>query len=152
MVAITSPAPGRPVTSPFGWRINPITGKRALHHGIDYGGQFTVILAGRAKIVSIGYDRYGLGNYVIAEHAPGFRTAYGHGAHRSQLVKGRTYADNMPVFTSGTTGASTGNHLHFEVRIRNRWGVWVRVDPTPYFVSTTPTDKTLERRKRTWLG
>lgn len=111
-----------------------------------------MLLAGRAKIVSIGYDRYGLGNYVIAEHAPGFRTAYGHGAHRSQLVKGRTYADNMPVFTSGTTGASTGNHLHFEVRIRNRWGVWVRVDPTPYFASTTPTDKTLERRKRTWLG
>ena len=152
MPTLTNPAPGRPITSRFGWRTNPITGRRAFHRGIDYGGKFPVLLAGRARIVSIGFAAGGLGNYVIAEHAPGFRTAYGHGAHRSQLVKGRTYADGMVVFESGTTGASTGNHLHFEVRLRNRLGAWVPVDPTPYFVTPPKPDATLERRKRTWLG
>jgi murein DD-endopeptidase MepM/ murein hydrolase activator NlpD len=134
--------------------VHPITGARKFHNGIDYGGTFPVLLAGRAKIVKVGFVSWGLGNYVIAEHTPTLRTVYGHGAHRSKLVPGRIYVDGVTVYTSGTTGASTGNHLHFEVRRRNRWGVWVAVNPEPYLQAPPkPSNPKLEQRKRkTWLG
>lgn len=152
MPTLTTPAPGRPITAPFGWRVHPITGRRTFHQGIDYAGQFTVLLAGRARIIAIGYSARGYGNYVVAEHSRGLRTLYAHGAQRSQLIQNRTYADGMAIFKSGTTGASTGNHLHFEVRVRNRLGVWVTVNPTPYLQpAPKPSNLTLERRKRSWL-
>ena len=155
-MTLTTPAPGRAITSPFGWRTHPITGKRALHRGIDWGGAFRVQLAGRGRIVKVGYSATGFGHYVIAEHdADGvkLRTVYAHGAARSQLVTGRTYDDGATVFTSGSTGSSTGNHLHFEVRKRNRFGVWTAVDPMPYLTASTQSSaRTIERKRRTWLG
>lgn len=145
VIALASPAPGRPVTSPYGWRKHPITGQRKLHAGIDFGGSFTVLSAGSGTVVKTGYSATGYGHYVIVQHDPSLRTLYAHGKTASKLRVGDSVRAGTTVFTSGSTGASTGNHLHFEVRVKNRVGVWAAVDPAPYLTAKPST----ARRKNT---
>jgi murein DD-endopeptidase MepM/ murein hydrolase activator NlpD len=120
---IYNPAPGRPVTSPYGPRTHPVTGQKGkMHHGIDYGGSFNVLAAQDGKVVHIGWSPKGGGHVVIIKHASDLYTVYYHGAHKTPLKKGdRVHAGDF-VYRSGTTGVSTGNHLHFECRKSRRWG------------------------------
>jgi murein DD-endopeptidase MepM/ murein hydrolase activator NlpD len=127
---LSNPAPGRRVTSPYGWRIHPITKTRKMHRGIDYGGRFKVLSAGDGVVAREGYNN-GAGNWVVIDHGQ-VHTAYFHGATRTQLKPGQRVEAGDLVFMSGSTGASTGDHLHFEVRT-GPGGVWLTdVDPTPY--------------------
>jgi len=133
---LNNPAPGRPVTSPYGWRIHPITKKKAFHRGTDFGGTFDVLAAGDGEIVHIGWSPKGGGHVVIIEHERDLFTVYYHGAHRTQFNKGDTVKAGEKLYLSGSTGASTGPHLHFEVRTSRKWGT--DTNPEPYFKEQEP--------------
>lgn len=118
-----NPAPNRPITSPYGPRTHPITGRKGkMHHGIDYGGSFDVLAAQDGIIAHVGWSPRGGGHVVIIKHASDLYTVYYHGAHRTKFNKGDRIKAGEVVYRSGTTGASTGDHLHFEVRRSRRWG------------------------------
>lgn len=118
------------VSSGFGNRSDPFTGGRAFHSGIDYPAPrgTTVLSAGAGKVTFVG-QRAGYGNLVEVTHATGLVTRYGHLssflAKEGQLVNAGT-----PIAKVGSTGRSTGPHLHFEVRRKD-----VAVDPGKYLAA-----------------
>lgn len=106
-----------PVTSGYGYRTHPVTGSRRLHAGIDIGaptGQ-TIVAADRGTVIHAGW-RGGYGNTVIVSHGGGLTTLY---AHQSGFAvrDGESVARGEAVGYVGSTGMSTGPHLHFEVRV-----------------------------------
>ena len=127
---MTWPIPGyRTLTSSFGYRIHPIYGTYKLHSGIDVGAprgaKFVAADDGTVLIASYGYNG-GYGNYVVISHGNGITTRYGHGT--TILVSaGQKVTKGTPVLTVGSTGASTGPHAHFEVRVNG-----VAVNPMNY--------------------
>ena len=105
------------ITSNYGYRIHPIQGTRKLHTGMDIGaktGTDVIASAGGTVIMSQYYGGYG--NCIIIDHGGGVSTLY---AHMSRLIakNGDTVAAGEPIGKVGSTGNSTGPHLHFEVRI-----------------------------------
>ena len=121
--------------SPYGWRVHPITGKRAFHRGVDVAGSFPVTAAGDGVVGHIGFSRTGGGHVVGIDHGAVW-TFYYHGAHATWLRKGQRVEAGDAIYTSGSTGASTGAHLHFEVRKSKTWGN--TVDPELYLSERTP--------------
>ena len=107
-----------------------------MHHGIDFGGSFKVLCAGDGIVTHIGWSPRGGGHTVIIKHASNLYTVYYHGAHRTPLKKNSRVKAGDFVYTAGTTGASTGNHLHFEARTSRLWGR--TQDPLPLIDGTTP--------------
>jgi len=109
------PAEGE-ITSPFGWRVHPIFGTQRLHTGIDIGADYgdTVKAADGGVVIHADWMG-GYGNAVIIDHGNGISTLY---AHNSQLLvsEGEAVAKGQPISRVGSTGYSTGPHLHFEVR------------------------------------
>lgn len=101
--------------SRFGWRIHPISRTRKWHHGVDVGGSFPVTVAADGKVMKVGWSPNGGGHTVLIDHGD-IVTVYYHGAHRTALAIGQDVQAGEFVFQSGSTGASTGKHLHFEVR------------------------------------
>lgn len=108
------------VTCEYGWRIHPISGKRSFHTGIDIGEDmnepiYSVLDGVVKKAVE---DDCDYGNYVVITHSDGVETMY---AHCSQLLvkKGQSVKKGERIAKVGTTGLSTGPHLHFEVRIND---------------------------------
>lgn len=136
---LSHPAPGRRLTSPFGPRVNPVTRRRSHHNGQDFGGTFPVLSASAGTVKVSAYNAGGFGHYVIIEHSPTLRTLYAHGVRPSIYRAGAALNAGAVVFTSGSTGRSTGPHLHFEVHERNRFGVFTPVDPAPYLRPAPPT-------------
>lgn len=117
---MTWPIPGyKNITSNFGYRVHPIYGTWKLHSGIDVGAptgaKFVAADSGTVLIASYGYNG-GYGNYVVISHGNGITTRYAHGT--TILVSaGQKVTKGTPVLTVGSTGASTGPHAHFEVRV-----------------------------------
>ena len=112
---MTWPAEGE-ITSPFGWRVHPIFGTQRLHTGIDIGADYgDAIRAADGGVVIHADWMGGYGNAVIIDHGNGISTL---SAHNSQLLvdEGQTVAKGQTVARCGSTGYSTGPHLHFEVR------------------------------------
>ncbi|VFN00868.1 MAG: Peptidase family M23 [Candidatus Kentron sp. G] len=114
---------GRPInkgwiSSPYGLRRDPLTGKKAFHDGIDFAGKVgTEIVAVASGIVVWSGERTGYGQMVEINHGKGYSTRYGHNS--SNFVKvGDTVRKGEPIATVGSTGRSTGPHVHFEV-LRN---------------------------------
>lgn len=104
------------LTSGFGWRVHPITGSRAFHTGIDIGAASgTPILAAADGVVVFAGDGGSYGNMIILRHKNGLYTVYG---HASKLIakKGKYVKRGQKIALVGSTGASTGPHLHFEVK------------------------------------
>lgn len=105
-----------PITSPFGWRTHPIFGTERFHSGIDIGADYgdSVVAADSGVVVSSGWLG-GYGNVIIIEHGNGISTLY---AHNSELVveEGARVSKGQLISRVGSTGYSTGPHLHFEVR------------------------------------
>jgi murein DD-endopeptidase MepM/ murein hydrolase activator NlpD len=104
------------ITSRFGLRIDPIDGKRRHHNGIDIavpeGTKINPVLPG--KVIYSGYSK-GYGNCVIVEHEGRIQTVYAH--NLKNLVKvGDLVSSDTVIALSGSTGRTTGPHLHFEVR------------------------------------
>ncbi len=114
---------GRPIergwlSSHFGFRNDPFTGKRAYHEGIDFAGKAgSGVIAVAAGIVTrVGHQR-GFGRFLEINHGNGLVTRYGH--NREVLVEvGETVPKGKRIALMGSTGRSTGPHLHFEV-LRN---------------------------------
>lgn len=109
------------ITSPFGRRIHPITGTVKDHKGIDIGGPggingVAIIASADGVVTTSAYDADGYGNYVIISHANGYQTRYAHNT-RNIVSKGDQVTRGQVIAYVGTTGASTGPHLHFEVRL-----------------------------------
>ncbi len=102
------------LSSDFGTRTHPISGKVSYHFGLDLAAsKGTPILSfAEGKVRQTGTGSYG--NYLIVDHADGFSTLY---AHCSQLIakKGDTVKAGQEIAQVGSTGNSTGNHLHFEI-------------------------------------
>lgn len=115
------------ITSPFGWRRNPFGGAPEFHQGLDIGAPMgtTIVAAAAGTVISAGWYG-GYGNYVLIDHGGGMSTGYG---HLSQIFvsNGQSVQKGQAIGAVGSTGYSTGPHLHFEVRIDGK-----PVDPTPY--------------------
>lgn len=111
------------VTSEFGYRTHPITGEYTLHNGIDLvnGNATTPIYASAAGevVISGSYPDW-YGNYVVIKHTDGLYTGY---AHLSQLSvnQGDTVNQGQKIGNMGTTGPSTGPHLHFQFFTNGPW-------------------------------
>jgi len=108
------------VTSEFGNRVDPISGQRSGHTGMDLAvPQGTPVRAALPGTVIVAGYEGSYGNYVMIEHANNLRTVY---AHCSQLTvhSGQTVQAGTVVALSGATGRVTGPHLHFEVRVNNQ--------------------------------
>lgn len=115
-----NPLPGYRVTSEMGWRPNPTRpGSSDFHSGIDLGtqgGTPPVKAAKDGQVVFAGWNDQGYGNLVIIQHSDGVKTYY---AHLSRITVGlnTTVRGGSQIGLVGSTGNSTGNHLHFEVRV-----------------------------------
>jgi murein DD-endopeptidase MepM/ murein hydrolase activator NlpD len=122
-----------PITSLMGWRIHPISGDRRFHAGVDFGAPTgTPVVAAQAGRVAIADYIGGYGITVVLDHpTQGQQTLY---AHLSQiLVPPGTWVEAGAVIGRvGSTGNSTGPHLHFEVRQHTDRG-WIAVNPISAF-------------------
>lgn len=108
-----------PVTSGFGPRYHPITRVRKDHQGLDLGGpEGTPVYASADGIVdpTTGNNSDGYGNVVALQHAQNFFTLYAH-LSRILVSEGERVRQGQIIGTVGSTGLSTGNHLHFEIRV-----------------------------------
>ncbi|BAY94985.1 MULTISPECIES: murein hydrolase activator EnvC family protein [unclassified Tolypothrix] len=116
-----------PTSSPFGWRIHPILGYRRFHAGLDFAASYgsTIRAADSGTVIFAGWYG-GYGKAVIIDHGNGITTLYG---HTSELFvsEGQGVQRGQAIAAVGSTGLSTGPHLHFEVR-RNG----TPVDPASY--------------------
>lgn len=116
--------------SPYGWRVHPITGTRKFHHGVDVAGKFPVVAAADGRVLKIGWSASGGGHTCLIDHGD-IVTVYYHGAHKAALAVGQEVQAGEFIYQSGNTGASTGAHLHFEVRgPGGKWGD--TLDPEQY--------------------
>ena len=123
---------GRPVdkgwmSSRYGKRVDPITGKRAMHYGVDFAGKFGAnVVAVAAGVVIYSGEKSGYGKMVEINHGGGYSTRYGH--HNELIVKvGDVVRKGEVVGLMGSSGRSTGPHVHFEVFKNGRI-----VDPSTY--------------------
>ncbi len=105
------------ITSRFGVRTDPITGRRARHGGLDFGAapDSTVQATAHGRVVEAGW-RGAYGKLVEVDHGLGFRTRYAH-LSRTLVRVGDSVAPGDPVGIIGSTGRSTGRHLHYEIRL-----------------------------------
>lgn len=122
------------VTSGFGERKHPITGKVKLHGGQDWagGGRGEILAAADGEVTGVRNDANGYGQYIIVNHygSSGKLLASTVYAHCSKLLVavGQKVRQGQTIAIEGSTGASTGPHLHFEVRL----GGTTKVDPAPF--------------------
>jgi murein DD-endopeptidase MepM/ murein hydrolase activator NlpD len=124
------PVPDRKsINSGFGYRIDPIRHTRKLHKGIDIPApKGTTIVAAESGTVLIASQVSGYGNTVVIDHGGGLWTWYGHIRNGGIMVsEGQTVKRGRKIAEVGSTGDSTGNHLHFEVRVNQQ-----AVNPLPY--------------------
>ena len=118
-----------PISSGFGWRVHPITGERKLHKGVDFAVPTgTPIFAAAEGTVSYaGWTNDGYGNVVELQHENGALTLYAH-TNKVYVSKGQFVNKGQAIAEVGSTGRSTGPHLHFEIQPDGR----TAVDPMDY--------------------
>ncbi len=107
------------VSSTYGWRKNPVTGRYMLHSGVDFAAPAgSSVFAASAGIVVAAGTMNGYGNVVDIDHGNGVVTRY---AHNSKLLvkAGDLVAKRQVIARVGSTGRSTGSHVHFEVRVND---------------------------------
>ncbi|MEJ2391814.1 MAG: M23 family metallopeptidase [Gammaproteobacteria bacterium] len=123
---------GRPVkhgwlSSYFGMRTDPFTGRLAFHPGMDFAGKMgSDVIAVAAGVVTYAGKRSGYGNLVEIDHGNGYATRYGHNS-KILVSVGQTVKKGQVIALMGSTGRSTGPHVHFEVLINGH-----RVNPKKY--------------------
>lgn len=109
------PALGGWISSLYGYRTDPMTGKKELHEGVDFAGKpGTSITAVAAGIVTWSGARYGYGNMVEISHGNGYITRYAHNEENLVAV-GEKVEKGEVIAIMGSSGRSTGTHVHFEV-------------------------------------
>jgi murein DD-endopeptidase MepM/ murein hydrolase activator NlpD len=109
------PCPGE-ITSGFGWRMHPVLGYERFHSGLDIGADYGTVInaADRGMVIFAGWYG-GYGNAVIIDHGGGLTTLYGH-TSELYVTEGQEVQRGQAIAAVGSTGLSTGPHLHFEVR------------------------------------
>ncbi|MDD2533987.1 MAG: peptidoglycan DD-metalloendopeptidase family protein [Eubacteriales bacterium] len=132
----TWPVPGNTrITSAFGWRIHPVYGYKKFHSGIDIAASLgTKVVAARGGTVILvsapvngqSYGGWGYGNYIVIDHGDGKATLYGH-LKLVEVSVGDGVDAGDRIGLVGSTGTSTGPHLHFEVRVNGN-----TVNPSDY--------------------
>ena len=108
------------VTSGYGYRISPFTGRRTFHGGLDIASDFgtPIVAPARGKVVFAG--RKGpLGKTLVIDHGFGLQTSYGHAAE-IHVEKGEAIERGQRIASVGSTGRSTGPHLHYAVEVKGR--------------------------------
>jgi murein DD-endopeptidase MepM/ murein hydrolase activator NlpD len=111
---------GRPITSGwlssyYGMRTDPFTGKQERHKGLDFAGKLgSDVVSVASGVVTWAGRRYGYGNLVEINHGNGYATRYGHN-HKILVKVGETVKKGQKLALMGSTGRSTGPHVHFEV-------------------------------------
>ena len=134
------PMPGSTITQGFGptpyWFEPAYGGFAHFHTGVDQAlpEGSPVQAADDGVVILVGSGPYGYGNYVVLEHQGGLTTLYGH-LNRALVKVGDAVTQSQPIGLEGSTGNSTGPHLHFELRINN-----LPVDPMPYLPPGPPSD------------
>lgn len=133
----TWPVPGYyNITSYYGYRVNPVSGVYKLHGGMDiasagiYGKP--IVAAADGIVISAGWNSGGFGNWVVINHGTSggnqYATLYAHMCTAPIVANGQSVKAGQTIGYVGSTGNSTGNHLHFEVRVNGN-----RVNPMNYF-------------------
>jgi murein DD-endopeptidase MepM/ murein hydrolase activator NlpD len=118
MVPTQQPVVGGVWGSPFGWRIDPVNGQSALHTGLDFPAALgTPILAAAGGVVVAQEYHPAYGNMVEIDHGNDLVTRYGH-ASKIVVKKGDLIKRGQKIAEVGSTGRSTGSHLHFEVLVQ----------------------------------
>lgn len=132
--AFIKPASGY-ISSPFGYRTSPINGALEFHRGIDLAGSGN-ISASQAGVVEVAAYHYSYGNYVVINHGKingvTIKTLYAHMQSGLSVSVGQTVSQGQKIGVMGTTGSSTGVHLHFEVQENG-----TVVNPVNYINGTT---------------
>ncbi len=107
------------VSSKFGPRVSPFTGRQQQHTGIDVAAaRGTPILAPADGVVTYSGRLPGYGHAIVITHGFGFKTFYGHN-HENKVRKGQRVKRGQVIGTVGSSGYSTGSHLHYEVLVNN---------------------------------
>lgn len=128
------------LTSTYGYRIDPFTHKRTAHHGIDLAGPYglSIHCTGEGMVIATGTSRHGYGKEVVVDHGFGYTTRYAH-LQEIKVQKGQRLKRGEVLGTLGSTGRSTGPHLHYEILKDDR-----PVNPMLFFYENlTPQEYTL---------
>jgi murein DD-endopeptidase MepM/ murein hydrolase activator NlpD len=125
------PVNTRHITSGFGYRKDPFTYRPSFHNGFDIAGNFDdpVYVTADGTVISSGYDKLH-GNNIVVNHSKGLRTWYMH-LNKSLVSEGDHVNKGDQIGLLGSTGRSTGPHLHYEVKKDG-----VSVDPEPYLIAS----------------
>ncbi|MBO5891129.1 MAG: peptidoglycan DD-metalloendopeptidase family protein [Oscillospiraceae bacterium] len=117
------------LTSPFGMRLHPILGQWLMHNGVDLAGRsgWDVVATRGGVVREVGYDPVSAGNYVIIDHLDGFESYYLHMYKWPDVAVGQYVAQGQRLGGQGTTGGSTGVHLHFGISYNGTY-----VNPADY--------------------
>ncbi|MEI9963586.1 MAG: M23 family metallopeptidase [Caulobacteraceae bacterium] len=119
-VPFAKPTVGTNRSSGFGVRFDPFTGRPAFHSGLDFaGGMMTPIYATAPGVISFTGVRSGYGNTIEIDHGGGFKTRYAH-LEGIAVSVGQRVAVGQRIGAMGSTGRSTGPHLHYEVWVDGR--------------------------------
>lgn len=149
LLALPNSAPALPLTlsSGFGVRSDPFNGAAALHAGIDITGDRgqPIMAAAAGRVVSVG-QQGGYGNLVILDHGHGIQTRYGH-LSGFDVRPGQMVERGQKIARMGSTGRSTGDHLHFEVRVNDR-----AINPRPFLEAHADVLKVQDNVKRRFDG
>lgn len=124
------------IASMYGWRIDPMTGRRTYHDGIDLSANrgVPVFAPGNAVVTFTGWKQ-GYGKVIELDHGYGYVTLYAH-LHKIEVKKGQRVTRGERIGQVGSTGKSTGAHLHYEVKYRGH-----NIDPINYFfLDLTPEE------------
>jgi len=119
------------ITSPFGIRIHPTLGRPIKHNGVDFGsGRGAEVYAASNGVVVLAQHNKTYGNYVIVKHNDDISSVY---AHLDKIIVSKGYAVKKGdvIGYTGSTGRTSGPHLHYEIRIKG-----IPVDPKGYLVET----------------
>lgn len=118
MMSLAWPVDDRwPVSSRYGFRTHPISGRRGLHNGVDLAVPIgTQVRSAQTGTVTVSSEDGINGNYIVIDHGHGVKTSYCHLSERL-VERGDALDRDQPIGRSGNTGRSTGPHLHFVLRV-----------------------------------
>lgn len=124
------------ISSFYGFRRDPMRGVPTMHTGIDFAGPIgtPIYSTGDGIVIEAGYSFNGYGNEVIVDHGFGYKTRYAH-LHKINVKAGQRVKRAEMIATLGSSGKSTGPHLHYEVIVRGK-----PVNPINYFNDMTEED------------
>jgi murein DD-endopeptidase MepM/ murein hydrolase activator NlpD len=129
------------ISSKYGWRKSPFTGRREFHSGLDISSRrgTPIIAPADGTVLSVGKDRY-LGKFLKIAHSDSLTTIYGH-LMEHKVKKGQSVKRGDVIGLMGNTGLSTGHHLHYQIQKDNK-----SVNPKQYILNTRTSQTVLAKR------